>query len=112
MRRCQRLDEVATWQQRALEGKEIRKQIFQLPNVRTAPQILLLRIARYMRDCGDHEIADQLLRELASVREGDEWGASPPEDRTNRNEPGGIQHSSGPNTPLNSATGHDTPERK
>jgi tetratricopeptide (TPR) repeat protein len=76
LRRGRRLDEAASWQQRALEGKEIRKQIFQLPNVQAAPQVLLMRIARYVRDCGDHEIADQLLRQVASMRRRGEPSAS------------------------------------
>lgn len=67
LRRLQRHDQVTKWQQLAVEGKEIRKQIFQLRNVQSAPKILLQRIAKYARECGDPEVADHLMLRVSSL---------------------------------------------
>ena len=67
LRRLQRYDEVAKWQQLALEGKQIGKQVFALPNMQSAPKMLLRRIAKYARACGDPDVADHLMLRVSSL---------------------------------------------
>jgi tetratricopeptide (TPR) repeat protein len=68
LRRRQRYDEVAVWQERALVGTKFRQEIFRLPNVQSAPKILLTKLVKYARDCGDAEFADHLTLQTTSMR--------------------------------------------
>ncbi len=67
LRRLQRYAEVNVLEQRALLGMKFRRDIFALPNVKSAPKILLTKLVAYARDCGDAEFADHLMRRTSNL---------------------------------------------
>lgn len=70
MRRLKRQDEVETLQALALEGKNLRKVILELPNVKDVPVPVLRRIAAYAEACGDNAVAGSLSWRIDEMRRG------------------------------------------
>jgi tetratricopeptide (TPR) repeat protein len=74
MRRLKKPDQVEMLQALALEGKQLRKAIMQLPNVQDIPTPILRRMAAYAGMCGDTVVSDSLSGRIAMMRGG--WPAN------------------------------------
>lgn len=70
LRRTKSLAEAERLQKLALQGKELRKQLMQLSDVRAVTDKLLAEIADYALKCGDRQVADALDARLGLVRYG------------------------------------------
>jgi tetratricopeptide (TPR) repeat protein len=60
LRKRDSLAEVERLSQLSLEGKELRKAIVQLPDVQSVPRHVLLRMAAYVKKCGENDLARRI----------------------------------------------------
>ncbi len=67
LRHLGRESEVPYIQNLGERGNELRRELLQLPNARAVTDEQLARIASYIEDCGDQEVADALKRRLREV---------------------------------------------
>lgn len=66
-RRLGKLDEAETSQEIALEGKELRKHLLQLPDAGQVDPETLDRIRAFAAHCGDRQVAEAVGRRLAAM---------------------------------------------
>jgi tetratricopeptide (TPR) repeat protein len=76
MRRLKKYDQVEVFQNQAFAGRELRKAIMQLPNVKDVSTPVLQGMAAYARMCGDTIVADSLSWRIATMRGGAPGSAS------------------------------------
>jgi tetratricopeptide (TPR) repeat protein len=69
VRRKRDFPQVARLQELALSGKELRQQLMEIPDARSVPNPLLVRIRDYARRCGDDFVADALAKRLSQLHQ-------------------------------------------
>lgn len=68
LRRKRDFAQVAIMQELSLTGKQLRQELMEIPNARSAPKNLLIKIRDYASQCGDDFLADALSRRLRQVK--------------------------------------------
>lgn len=69
LRRLTKFDEVEKWNALSLEGKQIREQVLQLPDVQSVSVSLFRKMQRYAKDCGDELVAQRMDQRLINLEE-------------------------------------------
>jgi tetratricopeptide (TPR) repeat protein len=69
LRRKQEFSQVATMQELALSGKALRKELMEIPDARSVPKSLLIKIRDYASRCGDDFVAEALAQRVRNLRD-------------------------------------------
>lgn len=67
LRRKQEFSQVAAMQELALSGKELRRELMEIPDARSATKRLLVKIRDYVNRCGDDFVGEALSRRIANL---------------------------------------------
>lgn len=69
LRRQKNFQQVAEMQELALLGKDLRRELLEMPDARSVSKATLAKIRDYSRRCGDDFVADALTRRLQTLPE-------------------------------------------
>lgn len=64
----QKFDEVQRLRELVTRANELRRTLQSLPNARNVPQEVMIRLADYAADCGDHQVAAALRQRIRQYK--------------------------------------------